>query len=137
MTSGESFRDVIFPLGGTFKSQVKQIAAKYFKGLNVLSKKESMGICFIGPRSFPEFLGSYISLTAGDFIDWDTGRVVGKHSGKEVYTIGQGAKIGGCRIFQINMNQLNAANALIFLFVCVQPVADNFHRSVLRKKEAR
>ena len=103
MTSGESFRDVIFPLGGTLKSQVKQIAAKYFKGLNVLSKKESMGICFIGPRSFPEFLGSYISLTAGDFIDWDTGRVVGKHSGKEVYTIGQGAKIGGCRIFQINM----------------------------------
>ena len=95
MTNGESFRDVIFPLGRTLKPQVKEIATKYFKGLNVLTKKESMGICFIGPRSFPEFLSSYITLTPGHFVDWDTRKIVGRHHGKEMYTIGQKAKIGG------------------------------------------
>ena len=97
MTNGESFRDVIFPLGRTLKSNVKEIAAKHFKGLDVVSKKESMGICFIGPRSFPEFLKSYISLTPGNFVDWDTRQIVGSHQGKEVYTLGQKARIGGIK----------------------------------------
>ena len=45
----------------------------------------------------PEFLSNYIPLTSGRFIDVDTGREVGRHEGKEALTIGQGARIGGCR----------------------------------------
>ena len=103
MTDGACFRNVIFPLGKTLKSDVRAIAAKYFEGLEILSKKESMGICFIGRRSFPGFLSSYICLTRGNFIDWETGRVVGTHQGKETYTKGQGAKIGGSK-YSLNLH---------------------------------
>jgi tRNA-uridine 2-sulfurtransferase len=45
--------------------QVKAIAAERFKGLAVLTKKESMGVCFIGKRHFPQFLSNYMPLTPG------------------------------------------------------------------------
>lgn len=87
----------MFPLGGITKREVKQIAkeAVELSGLNILQKKESMGICFIGKRPMKEFLANYIHLTPGRFVEYDTGKVVGKHDGMEYYTIGQGAKIGG------------------------------------------
>lgn len=87
----------MFPLGGITKREVKQIAkeAVEFSGLNILQKKESMGICFIGKRSMKDFLANYIHLTPGRFVEYDSGNVVGRHDGMEYYTIGQGAKIGG------------------------------------------
>ena len=48
--------------------QVKAIAAERFKGLAVLTKKESMGVCFIGKRNFPQFLSNYMPLTPGRWI---------------------------------------------------------------------
>jgi tRNA U34 2-thiouridine synthase MnmA/TrmU len=95
MTSSEQFRRVLFPLGHLLKSQVRDLVREPFQGLNVLSKAESMGVCFIGKRKFSQFLGQYISLTPGRFVDIDTGRVLGTHSGKELLTAGQGARIGG------------------------------------------
>ena len=95
MTRGVHFRNVFFPVGNILKTQVRLIASEVFEGLDVLSKKESMGICFIGRRLFPDFLGEYFPLTRGNYIDWDTGQVVGQHRGKEALTIGQGARIGG------------------------------------------
>lgn len=95
MTTGLHLRKVIFPLGYMLKSEVREVAAQVFKGLDVLVKKESMGICFIGRRSFPNFLGQYFTLTPGNFIDWDTGLVLGRHDGMEALTKGQGARIGG------------------------------------------
>ena len=38
------------------------------QGLSVLTKPESMGICFIGKRSLPSFLSNYITLTPGRYI---------------------------------------------------------------------
>jgi tRNA-specific 2-thiouridylase len=64
-------------------------------GLAVLKKPESMGLCFVGKRDMENFLGGYLSLTPGSFIDYDTGLVVGKHNGKELFTVGQGARIAG------------------------------------------
>ena len=99
MTPGHLFNNVLFPLGHYFKHQVRQIAMQSprLQGLSILTKPESMGVCFIGKRSMPEFLSNYIPLTSGRFIDVDTGREVGRHEGKEALTIGQGARIGGCR----------------------------------------
>lgn len=69
-----------------------------------------------GKRPLGQFLSSYIDLTPGNFVDIDTGKVlcfvficitmsriifcchiktVGIHKGKELYTIGQCAKIPG------------------------------------------
>ena len=45
--------------------KVKRMAAERFVGLSVLTKKESMGVCFIGKRSMPDFLSNYIELTPG------------------------------------------------------------------------
>ena len=45
--------------------KVKRMAAERFVGLSVLTKKESMGVCFIGKRSMPAFLSNYIELTPG------------------------------------------------------------------------
>lgn len=76
------------------KSRVKELASQRFQGLNVLTKKESTGVCFIGKRMMPSFLQQYITLSSGQFIDIDTGKVLGEHRGKELYTLGQKAKIG-------------------------------------------
>jgi tRNA (5-methylaminomethyl-2-thiouridylate)-methyltransferase len=97
MTQGSSFKDVLFPIGSHKKNEVRLMAAERLKGLAVLTKKESMGVCFIGKRSMPTFLSNYMKLTPGRFIDLDTGKILGRHEGKEALTIGQGAKIGGSR----------------------------------------
>jgi tRNA-5-taurinomethyluridine 2-sulfurtransferase len=45
----------MFPLGTLLKGRVKEIAASI--GLEKIArKKESTGICFIGQRSFPNFI---------------------------------------------------------------------------------
>lgn len=95
MTRGESFRNVIFPVGHLTKASVKEIAHKHLQGLAVLNKPESMGLCFVGKRDMGSFLGGYLTLTPGHFIDLDTGIVVGEHHGKELFTVGQGARIAG------------------------------------------
>jgi tRNA-specific 2-thiouridylase len=99
MTPGAAFKKIVFPVGNLQKSEVRDIAQKHFHDLNVVTKKESMGICFIGRRDFSQFLGSYFELMRGNFVDHDTNQVVGTHEGKEAFTIGQGAKIGGVRSY--------------------------------------
>jgi tRNA-specific 2-thiouridylase len=71
------------------------VAHKHLQGLAVLNKPESMGLCFVGKRDMSSFLEGYLSLTPGRFVDLDTGVVVGQHRGKELFTVGQGARIAG------------------------------------------
>ena len=94
-TPGLNLHNVMFPLGEYNKKDVYNLMSEKLYGLNVLTKRESMGVCFIGKRDFPTFLSNYINLTPGRFIDIDTGRILGYHRGKETYTIGQGARLGG------------------------------------------
>ncbi|MGL6125342.1 MAG: tRNA 2-thiouridine(34) synthase MnmA [Metamycoplasmataceae bacterium] len=85
----------IFPLAEMTKKKVREIAA--FAKLNVASKKDSTGICFIGERNFSEFLENYIPSMKGDIVDIDTNKIIGKHKGVMYYTIGQrkGLNLGG------------------------------------------
>jgi tRNA U34 2-thiouridine synthase MnmA/TrmU len=96
---GHFFHRVLFPVGSLLKSQVKDIASSAAEfsspSLRILSKRESMGVCFIGKRKMNEFLPNYFPPTPGSFIDIDTQKVVGFHNGAEILTRGQGAKIGG------------------------------------------
>lgn len=56
----QSLRRTMFPLGNLTKAQVKSIATA--EGMaNIVKKKESMGICFIGSRNFQHFI-SEVSL---------------------------------------------------------------------------
>ncbi len=89
----ESFKSVIFPLGEISKAEVRTIAAE--AELPTARKAESMGLCFVGKRRFSSFLSEYLTPSLGDVRCIDSDRVLGQHRGLELYTIGQGARIGG------------------------------------------
>ena len=83
---GEDFRDVLFPIGGHLKSEVRSIARE--ARLPVADKKDSTGICFIGERPFEEFLSGYLPRNPGP-IRTPEGEVLGTHHGLAFYTLGQ------------------------------------------------
>jgi tRNA U34 2-thiouridine synthase MnmA/TrmU len=104
----EVLQHVIFPLGAMAKPQVAELAASV--GLHeVLSRKESMGLCFVGKRHFPEFLQQYLRLTPGRVVllPWAAAAaavaearmadasVLGEHAGVELLTLGQNARLSG------------------------------------------
>lgn len=91
----EQLEKTLFPLGDLIKPEVRTIAKK--AGLSTADKKDSQGICFVGKVNMNEFLKEVIDEKEGQFVDIDTRKVVGKHSGVPFYTIGQrkGIKIGG------------------------------------------
>nr|XP_033815305.1 mitochondrial tRNA-specific 2-thiouridylase 1 isoform X2 [Geotrypetes seraphini] len=92
--SQDALRKTIFPLGGLTKDFVKKMAAEAdFQ--HVLTKKESMGICFIGERNFENFILDYLEPKPGKFISIEDGNVIGSHKGWFLYTLGQRARIGG------------------------------------------
>ncbi|XP_076647306.1 mitochondrial tRNA-specific 2-thiouridylase 1 isoform X2 [Halictus rubicundus] len=88
----ESLRYSMFPLGNYLKCNVKQIAQEIGLDL-VASKKESMGICFVGKRNFQDFVSEYIPEKPGDFVDLETGKVIGNHMGFHHWTVGQRTKV--------------------------------------------
>ncbi|BES96108.1 tRNA methyl transferase [Nesidiocoris tenuis] len=90
----EALKKTLFPLGDLLKSQVKKIA--FENGLErIASKKESMGMCFIGSRRFQHFIEDYIVAKEGVFVDVDTGKTLGRHNGQHHFTVGQRCKLGG------------------------------------------
>ncbi len=91
--SQQSLRRALFPVGNLTKPIVKQLAAK--EGFPEVSQKpESMGICFIGKRSFQNFISEYIQDKPGDIVDVDDGAVLGRHKGLHHWTIGQRLPVG-------------------------------------------
>ena len=93
--TSEALSKTIFPLGDFTKSEVREMAKE--RGLWTASKKESMGICFVGQVGIREFLSEYVKTAPGNIIDQQTGSVVGKHDGAIFYTLGQrhGLNVGG------------------------------------------
>ena len=93
--TGKALSRTLFPLGDYTKAEVRQMAKE--RGLWTASKKESMGICFVGQVGIREFLSEYVTTEPGDIIDRQTGAVVGRHDGAIFYTLGQrhGLNVGG------------------------------------------
>lgn len=85
----------LFPIGAMEKPAVKQLAAE--RGLDAATKKESMGICFVGEVGMKDFLARYIDARPGEIREQETGQVLGYHDGAIFYTIGQrhGLYLGG------------------------------------------
>lgn len=88
----EALQQVLFPLGGMHKAEVRAIAER--AGLVTAAKKGSAGICFIGKRHFRRFLAEYIPPRPGDIVDRH-GQRLGTHQGLFGFTIGQRAGVGG------------------------------------------
>lgn len=77
----------LFPIGDYKKDEVRKMARKL--GLPNWDKKDSQGICFIGPLDMDEFLKKYIKPRKGLIIRKSDGKVLGEHDGAWYYTIGQ------------------------------------------------
>ena len=90
------FNQCIFPLENLFKNEVRDIAESL--NLPIFSKKDSVGICFVGERNLKDFLGRFIKLEKGIIFD-EYGSEVGIHNGATLYTKGQrqGLNIGGVK----------------------------------------
>lgn len=89
-----ALKKTLFPLGDYTKPEVRELAKKF--NLVTASKKESMGICFVGKVGIKDFLSQYVETVPGSIVD-QTGAVVGEHDGAIFYTIGQrhGLNVGG------------------------------------------
>ena len=94
-----SLSQCIFPLGELTKDEVRSIARD--AGIHVAKKKSSVGICFIGKKKkFGDFVAQYLHresnvLSPGEFIDVESGSVIGTHKGLIHYTYGQRARLSG------------------------------------------
>ena len=93
--TAQALEKTLFPLGKYTKDEVRQLAKE--RNLYTATKKESMGICFVGKVGIRDFLGQYVEATPGKIIDKQSGEVLGYHDGVIFYTIGQrhGLDIGG------------------------------------------
>ncbi len=89
----EQLDHVMFPIGNMKKPEVKKLAQKI--GLPNATKKESMGLCFVGKIRLKDFLEQKLKVKTGDIIS-TSGQVLGKHQGLPFYTIGQrqGVQVG-------------------------------------------
>jgi tRNA-specific 2-thiouridylase len=83
----------LFPLGGYTKVQTRQLAREL--GLAVADKPDSQEICFVPNDDYQAFLAekSPNALKPGAIVD-KQGKVLGKHQGLPLYTVGQRKGLG-------------------------------------------
>ncbi len=94
--SEEALSRALLPVGEVRdKAEVRRMCAE--RGLGVEAKPDSDGICFIGPVGIRTFLLDALERRAGDVVEWETGRVLGRHDGAFLFTVGQrrGLDLGG------------------------------------------
>ncbi len=91
----EQLSRLVFPIGNLLKSEVRALAHQF--NLPNQDRKDSQGICFLGKISFSDFIRHHLGTRQGDFIEFETGHVVGQHEGFWYYTIGQrkGMRLSG------------------------------------------
>jgi tRNA-specific 2-thiouridylase len=77
---------VLFPVGHLQKTEVRELALKY--GLPTAVKKDSQGVCFLGPLDMKGFLRHYIKSEKGNVLN-ENGEVIGSHDGAVFFTLGE------------------------------------------------
>ncbi len=89
----DELQDVLFPIGGYPKAEVRAMAAAY--SLPVASKHDSMDLCFVADDDYRRFLDDWAptSMQPGPIMD-RAGNIYGEHRGLPAYTIGQRKGLG-------------------------------------------
>lgn len=77
---------LLFPLGTLTKNNVRLLAKEF--ALPTAKKKDSQGICFVGPLKVRAFLKSVLRPVPG-LAYLPDGRKIAEHDGAALYTIGQ------------------------------------------------
>jgi tRNA-specific 2-thiouridylase len=88
----ERLRHLRFPLGELTKPQTRELARRL--GLFVADKAESQEICFIPRGRTAEYLAARLPAREGELVTAG-GRVVGRHRGAALYTVGQRTGFAG------------------------------------------
>jgi tRNA-uridine 2-sulfurtransferase len=89
----EQLAFIRFPLGGLTKPEVRALAHAY--GLPVADKAESQEICFVGNRSYADFVAERRpDVTRPGKIVTSDGTEIGEHRGLVHHTVGQRRGIG-------------------------------------------
>ena len=81
-----ALRKTMFPVGHLRKSEVRALALRF--GLPNAARKDSQGLCFLGPVSMDDMLRRELTLVPGKVLD-EAGEEVGTHEGVQAYTLGQ------------------------------------------------
>lgn len=102
-------RKILFPVGDLLKSEVWQIARAH--NLVAARKPESMDLCFIPGGDYRAYLREKLDgiVRPGEIVD-TSGRVVGRHEGLALYTIGQRQGLGialGQRVYVVGFDYEN------------------------------
>lgn len=103
--SQEQMRQVMFPLGGLLKADVRAKAREL--KLPAAERPESQEICFVPEKDYRSFLKEHApdTLRPGELVLSD-GTVVGKHDGIAFFTVGQRRHLGvaaGERLYVIRI----------------------------------
>ena len=89
--TGEDLSKTMFPLGELTKEEVRKIATD--NNLITSTKKDSVGICFIGKNKYNNFISNFLGKKPGKICD-EAGIVLGEHDGLMYFTLGQRQGIG-------------------------------------------
>lgn len=84
--TSEDLAHTLFPVGHLPKTEVRKLAVKY--KLPTATKKDSQGVCFLGPLDMKEFLAHYIESKSGDVVNTE-GKIIGNHEGAIFFTLGE------------------------------------------------
>lgn len=79
-------KHVLFPIGHLEKPEVRKLATKF--GLPNATRRDSQGLCFLGPISVADMLQKEISPSPGNVLN-EQGAIIGIHGGAVLYTMGQ------------------------------------------------
>lgn len=101
--SKEDLDMMLFPLADMKKDEVRQIAKD--NNIATHNKKDSQGICF-APKGYEEYLKENLKLEQGNFVD-ENGKIIGKHKGYQLYTLGQRRHLGVKLPYPIFVTDIN------------------------------
>ncbi len=82
---------ILFPLGEFTKPEVRALARQW--DLPVAEKPESMEICFVPRGRTRDYLARRLAPAEGEVVD-SAGRVLGRHRGTALFTVGQREGLG-------------------------------------------
>jgi tRNA-uridine 2-sulfurtransferase len=108
--SQKQLKHILFPVGGYTKSQVRLMAREF--GLDVATKSDSQEICFLPSGDYRDFLSQRIRFTPGAIVDKE-GRMLGKHKGVPLYTVGQRQGLGIAWKYPLYITAINAGTNTI------------------------
>lgn len=88
----DELKRLVLPLGYRKKEEVRKIALSL--NLPAARRPESQEICFIEDRKYFKLLNNIMPPSEGPIIEAETGKVLGKHKGIHLFTIGQRKRLG-------------------------------------------